>query len=196
MARAPGSRDPPRPGPDPARPGANGVLARVAGMTRFAATARTPTGPAFTVVLLCHVASVLLALLAAVAGIVAAALALTAKGELTPWVRSYFSPGVNWVGRVLYLVPVFGAALLVMSGGAYQLGDPWVEAGLGLWAAAALLAESVLWPAERRVQRALADWAGRGVPVTVRGSCRTMCVSAAGLVALVVAAMVVMMAKP
>jgi len=165
-------------------------------MTPLAATARTPTGPAFTVVLVCHVASVLLALVTAVAGIVAASLALTAKGELTPWVRSYFSPGVNWGGRVLYLVPVYGAALLVMSGGAYQLGDTWVEVGLGLWVAAALLAEGVLWPAERRVQRALAEWAGHGVPVTMRGPCRTMLASALGLVVLVIAAMVVMMAKP
>ncbi|MGC8471456.1 MAG: hypothetical protein ACP5PM_04075 [Acidimicrobiales bacterium] len=165
-------------------------------MIRLVATARTPTGPAFTVVLICHVASVLLALVAAVTGIVAAALTLTAKEELTPWVRSYFSPGVNWAGRVLYLVPVFGAALLVMSGGAYQLGDTWVEVGLGLWASAVLLGESVLWPAERRVQRALAEWAGQGVPATVRGSCRTMFASAAGLVMLVIAAMVVMMAKP
>ena len=172
------------------------ILRLVARMTQLAATARTPTGPAFTVVLICHVASVLLALVVAVVGIVAAVLALTAKGELTPWVRSYFSPGVNWGGRVLYLVPVFGAALLVMSSGAYQLGDTWVEVGLGLWAAAALLAEGVLWPAERRVQRALADWAGRGVPAAVRGSCRTMFASAAGVVVLVVAAMVVMMAKP
>jgi hypothetical protein len=165
-------------------------------MTRLAASARTPTGPAFTVVLVCHVASVLLALVAVVAGLVAATVVLTTKGALSPWVRSYFSPGVNWGGRILYLVPVFGAALLVMSGGAYRLGDTWVEVGLGLWAAAALLAEGFFWPAERRVQRALAHWAGHGAPVTVRGSCRTMCVSAAGLVVLVVAAMVVMMAKP
>ena len=165
-------------------------------MTPMVATARTPTGPAFTVVLIGHVASVLLALVAAAAGIVAAAAALRSRGELAPWVRSYFSPGVNWAGRVLYLVPVFGAALLVMSGGAYQLGDTWVEAGLGLWGAAALLAEAVLWPAERRVQRALTGWGGPGVPAACRGSCRTMCISAVGLVALVVAGMVVMMAKP
>ncbi len=165
-------------------------------MTHMVATAKTPTGPAFTVVLVCHVASVLLALVAAVAGIVAATMALRARGELASWVRSYFSPGVNWGGRVLYLVPVFGAALLVMSGGAYQLGDTWVEAGLGLWAAAALLAEALLWPAERRVQRALAGWGGPGVPVAARASCRTMCISASGVVLLMVAAMVVMTAKP
>lgn len=165
-------------------------------MTELLSTARTPIGPAFTVVLICHVASVLLSLVAAVAGIVAGAVALTARGELAPWVRSYFSPGVNWGGRVLYLVPVFGAMLLAMSGGAYHLGDAWVEAGIGLWAAATILAEGVVWPAERRVQRSLVDWTGQGVPASARGACRAMCISAAGVVALVVAAMVVMMAKP
>jgi hypothetical protein len=134
-------------------------------MTELLSTARTPIGPAFTVVLICHVASVLLSLVAAVAGIVAGAVALTARGELAPWVRSYFSPGVNWGGRVLSLVPVFGAMLLAMSGGAYHLGDAWVEAGIGLWAAATILAEGVVWPAERRVQRARARPVdgGRGV---------------------------------
>jgi uncharacterized membrane protein len=160
------------------------------------AAAGIPTGPAFTVVLVGHVAAVLVALLAAVAGAVSAARVLTAKGELPPSVRSYFSPGVNWTGRVLYLVPVLGVALLAMSGGAYRLDAAWVDWGIGLWAAAAALAESVLWPAERRVQRELASSAEAGVPAAVRRACRTMCVASAGLVALVVAAMVVMVAKP
>lgn len=165
-------------------------------MTQLAAAVRAPTGPALTIVLVCHVAVALVALVAVVAGAVAAVRVLTANGELAPSVRSYFAPGVNWTGRALYLVPAFGAALLAMSGGAYRPGAPWVEWGTGLWVAAAALAEGVLWPAERRVQRSLAGVRGPGVPRAAIAACRTMCVSAAGVVVLVAAAMAVMTAKP
>jgi hypothetical protein len=166
-------------------------------MTQLVAVLRAPTGPAFTVVLVCHVAAALMAVLATVAGGVAAARVLCAKeGEVAPSARSYFSPGVNWAGRTLYLVPVFGAALLAMSGGAYRLGDAWVGWGIGLWVAAAVLAEGFLWPAERRVQRSLAGSAEGEVPDAARTACRRVCVSSAGVLALVVAAMVVMVAKP
>ncbi len=165
-------------------------------MTHLVAAVRTPTGPAFTVVLVGHVAAVLITLVAAAAGAVAAARVLAAKGELARSVRSYFSPGVNWVGRVLYLVPLFGGALLAMSGGAYRFGATWVEWGIGLWAAATALAEGVLWPAERRVQRGIASSGGAGVPPGVRRACRTMVVATVGVMGLVVAAMVVMVAKP
>lgn len=174
-------------------------------MTRLAVVVRTPTGPAFTVVLVCHVAAVLLSLLATVAGAVAAARVLRAKEELAPSVRSYFSPGPNWAGRTLYLVPVFGAALVAMSNGAYSFSTGWVDWGLGLWVAATAVAEAALWPAERRVQRGLAPPGGAAptgtataVPVAsaVRGACRAMCGWSAGVVVLVVVAMVVMVAKP
>jgi hypothetical protein len=168
-------------------------------MTQLCAAVRTPTGPAFTVVLVCHVAAVLLVLVVTVTGWVAAARVLTAKGDLAPSIRSYFSPGVNWAGRTLYLVPVLGGALVVMSRGAYPIGAGWVDWGLGLWAAATTLAEGVLWPAERRVRRGLAA-PGRDQPAAssdaVRDACRTMCAASAGVIALVAAAMVVMVARP
>lgn len=165
-------------------------------MTHLAAAVTAPTGPAFTVVLVCHVAAVLVALVAVIAGAVAALRVLRAGGELPRSVRAYFSPGVNWTGRVLYLVPVFGAALLAMSGGAYRPGASWVVWGIGLWAAAAVLAEAVMWPAERKVQRGLAASAGAAPPGEVRAACRAVLLGAAGVVVLVVAAMVVMVAKP
>jgi uncharacterized membrane protein len=70
--------------------------------------------------------------------------------------RRYFRPGVNWAGRTLYGIPVFGFALLGMSKGAYAITDAWVLIGLVLFVAVALLAECVLWPAERRLQHAVA----------------------------------------
>ncbi|MGH9043678.1 MAG: DUF2269 family protein [Acidimicrobiales bacterium] len=74
----------------------------------------------------------------------------------TDGLRRYFAPGTNWAGRAIYGVPIFGWALLVDSGGSLRLSDAWAAAGLGLWATAALAAELVVWPAERRVQRAFA----------------------------------------
>ena len=65
------------------------------------------------------------------------------------------APGVNWAGRTVYGIPVFGFALLAMSQGAYALGQGWVLGGLALFAGVALLGEGVLWPAERRLQIAL-----------------------------------------
>ncbi len=42
----------------------------------------------------------------------------------------YFRPGVNWAGRSLYGIPVFGFLLLALSHGAYSLRDGWVMSGL------------------------------------------------------------------
>ena len=118
-----------------------------------------PDGAAFDVVLLLHVGCV-------VVGLVTTLTAATTAGRLRRLLRSpaplpetlrrYFRPGVNWAGRFVYGIPVFGFALLAMSQGAYALGDGWVLAGLGIFAAVALLAEGVLWPAERRLQAAVA----------------------------------------
>lgn len=179
--------------------------------------AALPSGPAYTVVLLCHVAAVLVGMVTLAAGVVFA-LRLLAAGDrpVPPSVRSYFSPGTNWAGRVLYLVPVFGAVLLALSGGAYRLGSDWVLAGIGLWVVAVGLAESVLWPAEQRIRRALADPSATCEPPAppsglaqrpavaappaaiqvARRAARTLCLSSAVVLVVLLAAMVVMFAKP
>jgi hypothetical protein len=77
--------------------------------------------------------------------------------------QRYFRPGVNWAGRTIYGIPVFGFALLGMSRGAYAVTDAWVLLGLVLFVAVALLAEWVLWPAERRVQVGVQRCAQEGV---------------------------------
>lgn len=200
-------------------------------MTVEQLAAALPSGPAYTVVLLCHVAAAVVGMVTMVAG-AAFSLRLLAAGDgpVPPAVRSYFSPGTNWVGRVLYLVPVFGVALLAMSGGAYRAGSDWVLAGIGLWVVAIGLAELALWPAEQRVRRTLAatstvvaagptgappitaDPAG-ALPVTAapvhgapraaslvppaaRRAARRMCLASLSVLVLLLAATVVMLAKP
>lgn len=174
--------------------------------------AALPSGPAYTVVLLCHVASALVAMATMVAGI-AFALRLLAAGDgpVPKSVRSYFSPGTNWVGRVLYLVPVFGFVLLAMSGGVYQPGSGWVLTGIALWAAATALAEAVLWPAEQRVRRTFAaahppvvaaapthgsPEAATPVPAAVRQAARRVCLTSTAVLVMLVVAAAVMVAKP
>jgi uncharacterized membrane protein len=110
---------------------------------------------AYDIVLLAHV-------LAAAAGLVAVLLAggyawaLLRTGLSSETVRRYYRPGVNWAGRVVFLVPVLGLALMGMSHGDWSFDDAWIVVGLGLWALVAVTAEMALWPVERRLQEAVA----------------------------------------
>ena len=123
--------------------------------------------PGFDLVLLAHVIAAVVGLVAVVlAGVSALALrrALAQDGPLPEALERYYRPGVNWAGRVLFLVPVLGVALLVMSDGQWSFADTWVSAGMAVWAIVAMVAETVLWPAERRLQGVVAT-AGGAEPV-------------------------------
>src|ERR1700689_52285 len=112
-----------------------------------------PDGPAFDIVLLLHVGCVVVGLVTtATAAATATRLRrlLASPLPLPEPLRRYFRPGVNWAGRTVYGIPVFGFALIAMSQGAYVLG------GLPIFAALVLMGEGVLWPAEQRLQMALA----------------------------------------
>ena len=161
-----------------------------------------PAGAAFDIVLLLHVGS-------AVAGIVttiaAAATAtrlrrlLQASAPLPDPLRRYFRPGVNWAGRSMYGIPVFGFALLAMSRGAYALGDGWVLGGVAIFVAVAFVAEGVLWPAERRLQAAVGPLGVGTTPPPAHATERdaTVMVRAAGAaLVLLVAGIVVMVVQP
>jgi hypothetical protein len=114
-----------------------------------------------------------------------------------PWhsvqARRYFSPGRNLAEFALYLVPVFGIAL--GSTGDRDLahyGYPWI--GLGIWLVAIAVATGIVFPAERRVQQALAG-EQRDLALLVQ-ACRR-CEGGAALTSLLfVAAMYVMIAQP
>ena len=162
-----------------------------------------PDGPAFDVVLLLHVGCVLAGLVTTTtAAATASRLRRLVRGSapLPEPLRRYFRPGINWAGRTAYGIPVFGFALLAMSQGAYALGDGWVLGGLALFVAFALVGEGVLWPAERRLQTALAA-AGAAAD---RSRCRTrvramppsMARAAAPALVLLLAGVVIMVAQP
>jgi len=162
-----------------------------------------PSGAAFDVVLLLHVACVLAGLVTTVTAAATASRLrrlLGAGAPIPEALHRYFQPGVNWAGRAIYGIPVFGFALLAMSDGAYALGDGWVLAGLVLFLAAAALCEAALWPAERRVQTAVSETGAgaRSPEVPDRTADDVTLMARAALVALVLllAGTIVMVAQP
>jgi hypothetical protein len=160
-----------------------------------------PNGPAFDVVLLLHVACVVAGLATTLASTAIAARLrrlLAAATPLPEAVARYFRPGVNWAGRSIWGIPVFGFALLALSHGAYGLQYGWVMAGLAIFVVVAAGAEAVLWPAERRLQVLLAPvGAGAVAPgEPVQREARVMALSSAVILVLLVAGSVLMVAQP
>src|SRR5580700_1901695 len=129
--------------------------------------------PAFDLLLIGHVACTIFGFGAlATSGV--QAFRLRRNGAGSTLVR-YFAPGVNWVGRFVYGVPVFGFALLADSDDHLRIGDAWVVTGLVLWALAIGAAEGFLWPAERRIQAALAEGGPDGASTPIGPSTRRDC---------------------
>jgi uncharacterized membrane protein len=158
-----------------------------------------PTGAAFDLVLLLHTAAAAVGLVSTVTAAATGSRLRRVAHAAAPFpeaVQRYFRPGVNWVGRVVYAVPVLGVALVAMSNGAYSFGDAWVVAGLVLFAGVVLLCELVAWPAERRLKVALGTpTAGTETPAIGRDA--TALTRSAGIAAaLLVVAVVVMVAQP
>lgn len=162
---------------------------------------------AYDLVLLAHVLSALIGMVAVVA---AGGFALTLRralqrgGPLPETVVRYYRPGTNWVGRVLFAVPAFGIALVAMSGGQWKWSDTWVTMGMGVWLVVAGLAEAVLWPGERRLQEVVttgtavvgADGTSGSSVDRSEAPCLVVAGVAAACAAAFVAVAVLMVAKP
>jgi len=160
-----------------------------------------PDGPAFDVVLLLHVGCVVVGLASVVTSAATAARLrklLNAASSLPDAVVRYFHPGVNWVGRTLYGIPIFGFALLALSHGAYGLADGWVTSGLMIFVVVIAVGESTLWPAERRLQVSLASQPGGDPPVapSVMHDVNVMALSATVALVLLIAGSALMVAQP
>jgi hypothetical protein len=152
----------------------------------------------YDLILLAHV----LAALVGFGAVVVAggyALALHRSGADSDAVRRYYRPGVNWAGRILFLVPVLGAVLIAMSHGEWSYSDGWIEIGLTLWAFAAMVAEMLLWPAERELQQLVAEPDPEGDRVgsdRMRSVCQRVVALSVVLFAVLVVGAGVMVAKP
>ena len=168
---------------------------------------RQPDGALFDIVLLLHVVCVVVGLVTTVTAAATAARLRRLLGASVPLpdpVRRYFRPGVNWAGRSVWGIPVFGFALLGLSQGAYGWRDGWVMGGLTIFVVIAFLAEGVLWPAERRVQvgvgalggPAAATGAERGDPVDLVRDASLMVQTATAAAVLLLVGTVLMIAQP
>jgi uncharacterized membrane protein len=157
-----------------------------------------PTGAGYSVLLLLHVACAVVGFGAvAVTGVQARRARRGPGGAGADGVRRYFRPGVNWAARALYGVPVFGVGLISASDGAFSGGDGFVVIGLGLWALAAVAAEVVLWPGERRIQAVVSGgWDEAASDGRFDAQCRRVSAAAGALTAVFLAAFVVMVAQP
>jgi uncharacterized membrane protein len=159
-----------------------------------------PDGPAFDIVLIIHVGCVVVSLVTLVAGATTAARLrrLLSAGESLPEaVARYFRPGVNWAGRSVYGIPVFGFLLIALGHGAYSLRDGWILGGLAILVAMVFLAEGTLWPAERRLQVSLVPVHAGGAPgEEVQRDARAMMLSAELALVLVVLGSALMIAQP
>jgi uncharacterized membrane protein len=160
-----------------------------------------PDGAAFDVALILHVGCVAFGLTTTVASAATAMRLRTLLRTSAPFpdaVRRYFRPGVNWAGRTVYGIPVFGFLLLALSHGAYSLADGWVMGGLSILVGMVLIAEGVLWPAERRLQVSLATVSGAGPTLaeSVGRDARVMVLAATAILALLVAGSALMVAQP
>jgi hypothetical protein len=160
-----------------------------------------PDGAAFDVVLLLHVACVVVGLVTAGTAAATATRLRRLLGSPLPLpepLLRYFRPGVNWAGRTVYGIPVFGFALVAMSQGAYALGQGWVLGGLAIFGGVALLGEGVLWPTEQRLQAALlaGDAAAPPSREALEHDATAMARAASAALVLLVAGTVLMVAQP
>jgi uncharacterized membrane protein len=157
-----------------------------------------PTGVLYTSLLLLHVACAVVGFGAMV--VTGAEAARVRRGPSAPGaegVRRYFRPGVNWAGRALYGVPVFGFSLIGASQRAFRVSDGFVVAGLVLWLAATVVAEVVVWPGERRIQVEVAQgWGDDPAPSVLERDCARVVAGAVMVLAVFLAATVIMVGKP
>ena len=96
-----------------------------------------PTGAVYSVLLVAHVVCAVVGFGAmVVTGVQARRARRGPDGPGAEGVRRYFRPGVNWAGRALYGVPVFGVGLLGgQPGGLQRSATPFVVVGLVVWVA-------------------------------------------------------------
>ena len=112
-------------------------------------------------------------------------------------VRRYFRPGVNWAGRILYLVPLLGFALVAAGRDAFSVSDLFVEIGFVLWLITVGAAEAVLWPAERRIQQIVSGaWGDPELQPELARCCAVVRAGASVTTAVFLVAVVLMVARP
>lgn len=108
--------------------------------------------PAYDILLVAHVAAAFVGFGSiAIAGWAAAVGRSSSDPATDERVTRFFRPGVDWPGRVIFLVPLLGLTML-FGGDHPDIAKAWPWAGLALWTVTAGVATARLWPAEQRAQ--------------------------------------------
>jgi hypothetical protein len=160
-----------------------------------------PDGPAFDLVLILHVGCVVVGLVTLVVSLSTALRLRSLLRQASPLPDAlvrYFRPGVNWAGRTVYGIPLFGFLLLALSHGAYGLRQGWVMSGLVIVVAVVVVAEGTVWPAERRLQVSVATASDGDAPVqtSVGHDAGVVALSAGVALVLLVVGSALMVAQP
>ncbi len=157
-----------------------------------------PRSTVYDLMLLVHIGVALIALISMVAASVAArSLRKTPAGQ--PWPQAgarYFSPGPDVVGRLLYLIPLSGVALIGLSHRAITFHDAFVIVGLVLWALVAATAELAVFRSGDRLRTLVGSTADAPSDDLWRRDATAIAHGVDLIVLLVVAASVVMIAQP
>ncbi len=82
-----------------------------------------------------------------------------------PGVRRYFSPGLNWAERAVFIVPLLGIILLFEQKNGSVARSTWVITGVIIWVLATWISAFRIWPNEERIRRKFQDMEGEGVDV-------------------------------
>lgn len=154
--------------------------------------------PLYDVLLVAHVAVALIGFGSiAVAGLSARRGRQVADPASDARLARFFAPGVDWPGRLIFLVPVFGLAML-LGGDRSDLPRLWPWIALACWTGAVGMVTARGWPSERAAQAALAR--ARGGEAEAAGEFRAACESMERSVAVVellfVVALVLMIWQP
>jgi hypothetical protein len=155
-----------------------------------------PRSTVFDLVLILHVGAVVISVVT-VGALYAATMPLNKVGATWPSssVR-FFGSAHEVAARSLYLIPLTGFLLLGVSQGHYDVSNGFVVAGLVLWVLAMMLGEGLVFPRRNRIHRMLQlDVDGDRLKEVARdaGALRW---GVDGVLLLVVAGVVVMVAQP
>jgi hypothetical protein len=153
------------------------------------------TGPLPAAILVAHVVAVVCSYGALGATGAFARLARTAVDPFSSdQLRRFFRPGHNLAGRLLYVVPLLGFALLLAQPTSdFTRAYPWI--GLAIWTVSIVIATGSLWPAEAEVQTLIAAGRAPGARTAVRDACRRVERASIALVVCFLGAFVVMVAR-
>jgi hypothetical protein len=155
-----------------------------------------PRSTAFDLVLILHVGAVIVSMVTVGALYVAATPLSKAGDAWPPSSLRFFSSAHEVAARSLYLIPITGFVLVGISQGHYVVSNSFVLTGLVLWVLALLLGEGLVFPRRNRIHRALQLGVTADRQQDVARDAGALRWGIDGVLLLLIAGVVVMVAQP